>query len=285
MAETKKTAAELYAQAQAAQQQLEQLRQQQPGAYESAYGAQIDALMAQLDSRPAFTYDINGDPLFRQYQEQYQRQGKAAMEDTMGTAAGLTGGYGNSYATTAASQAYQNYLSKLQDVAPALYAAAYDRYQDQGDALEKQLERLQGLETNAYNAWQAQAQANRDTQDQAFDYWRYLNDAAYQAQQDEQAQANWQQEFNAKYPPASGSGGSGGKSGGSAQKAPQQSQSIVSGVANKVAQQAGGIVSGVASKVAQAAAAGSAASAAQASASSAKRKQQKSSNLFRPVSK
>lgn len=150
MAETKKTAEQLYAQAQEAQKQLEQLQAQQPGAYESSYGAQIDALMAQLDSRPGFTYDVNGDPLYRQYAEQYQRQGKAAMEDTLGAAAGLTGGYGSSYATTAASQAYQQYLSGMQDVAPALYAAAYARYQDEGTALEKQLERLQGLESNAY---------------------------------------------------------------------------------------------------------------------------------------
>lgn len=78
MAETKKTAEQLYAQAQEAQKQLEQLQAQQPGAYESSYGAQIDALMAQLDSRPGFTYDVNGDPLYRQYAEQYQRQGKAA---------------------------------------------------------------------------------------------------------------------------------------------------------------------------------------------------------------
>lgn len=103
MAETKKTAEQLYAQAQEAQKQLEQLRAQQPGAYESSYGAQIDALIAQLDSRPGFSYDVNGDPLYRQYAEQYQRQGKAAMEDTLGAAAGLTGGYGSSYATTAAS--------------------------------------------------------------------------------------------------------------------------------------------------------------------------------------
>ena len=193
MAETKKTAEQLYAQAQEAQKQLEQLQAQQPGAYESSYGAQIDALIAQLDSRPGFTYDVNGDPLYRQYAEQYQRQGKAAMEDTLGAAAGLTGGYGSSYATTAASQAYQQYLSGMQDVAPALYAAAYARYQDEGTALEKQLERLQGLESNAYGAWQAQVQANQAAQAQALDYWRYLNDAAYQAQQDEQAQANWQQ--------------------------------------------------------------------------------------------
>ena len=164
MAETKKTAEQLYAQAQEAQKQLEQLQAQQPGAYESSYGAQIDALMAQLDSRPGFTYDVNGDPLYRQYAEQYQRQGKAAMEDTLGAAAGLTGGYGSSYATTAASQAYQQYLSGMQDVAPALYAAAYARYQDEGTALEKQLERLQGLESNAYGAWQAQVQANQAAQ-------------------------------------------------------------------------------------------------------------------------
>lgn len=201
MAETKKTAEQLYAQAQEAQKQLEQLQAQQPGAYESNYGAQIDALMAQLDNRPGFSYDVNGDPLYRQYAEQYQRQGKAAMEDTLGAAAGLTGGYGNSYATTAASQAYQQYLSGMQDVAPALYAAAYARYQDEGTALEKQLERLQGLESNAYGVWQAQVQANQAAQTQALDYWRYLSDAAYQAQQDEQAQANWQKEFNAKYPP------------------------------------------------------------------------------------
>ena len=62
MAETKKTAEQLYAQAQEAQKQLEQLQAQQPGAYESSYGAQIDALMAQLDRLPGFSYDVNCDP-------------------------------------------------------------------------------------------------------------------------------------------------------------------------------------------------------------------------------
>ena len=261
MAETKKTAEQLYAQAQEAQKQLEQLQAQQPGAYESSYGAQIDALMAQLDSRPGFTYDVNGDPLYRQYAEQYQRQGKAAMEDILGAAAGLTGGYGSSYATTAASQAYQQYLSGMQDVAPALYAAAYARYQDEGTALEKQLERLQGLESNAYGVWQAQVQANQAAQAQALDYWRYLNDAAYQAQQDEQAQANWQQEFNAKYPPVTAA-----VSGGGGSRKSSTTKDTVSDVLDRINQVTDKVQSAAKNTVT-------------------KRKTQQTSKLFRPVSK
>ena len=118
MAENKKTAGQLAVEAEQARQRLAEVQQQAPGAYQSGYGAQIDALLAKLDSRPGFQYDLQGDTLYRQYQQQYQKQGKAAMEDTVGTAAGLTGGYGSSYATTAGSQAYQAYLSKMQDVVP-----------------------------------------------------------------------------------------------------------------------------------------------------------------------
>ena len=132
------------------------------------------------------------------------------MEDTVGTAAGLTGGYGSSYATTAGSQAYQAYLSKMQDVVPSLYAAAYSRYQDEGSALEKQLEQMKTQESSAYSKWKDQVQQHQAAQNQAMDYWRYLNDAAYQAQQDELAQQNWQREFDLKAAAASVKSRSGG---------------------------------------------------------------------------
>lgn len=180
---------------------------------------------------------------------------------TLGAAAGLTGGYGSSYATTAASQAYQQYLSGMQDVAPALYAAAYARYQDEGTALEKQLERLQGLESNAYGAWQAQVQANQAAQAQALDYWRYLNDAAYQAQQDEQAQANWQQEFNAKYPPVTAA-----VSGGGGSRKSSTTKDTVSDVLDRINQVTDKVQSAAKTPVT-------------------KRKNQQTSKLFRPVSK
>ena len=199
---------ELSQAAEEARKKLDALSQQGPGAYQSSYGAQIDALMQQLDNRPGFQYDPNGDPLYQQYRQQYERQGKAAMADAMGNAAALTGGYGNSYAATAGNQAYQAYLSKVQDALPALYQAAYSRYQDEGEALEGQLARLQGKESAAYSAWQEQVRQHEAAKDQALDYWRYLNDAAYQAQQDELAQQHWQKEhelkqkeFNMKYAP------------------------------------------------------------------------------------
>ena len=63
-----------------------------------------------LTNREAFKYDLSNDQLYQQAKDQYQQMGKTAMADTIGQASAMTGGYGNSYATTAGSQAYQNYL-------------------------------------------------------------------------------------------------------------------------------------------------------------------------------
>jgi hypothetical protein len=49
--------------------------------------------------------------LFDQYADYYKRQGMLAMEDTVGRAAALTGGYGNSYAEVAGNQAYGSHIA------------------------------------------------------------------------------------------------------------------------------------------------------------------------------
>ena len=99
---------------------------------------------AQTDlQREAFSYDPNEDPVYRAYRRQYTRLGKLAMEDTVGKAAALTGGYGNSYAETAGQQAYGQYLQKLGDTIPTLYSAAYDRYLAEGEALYDELARME----------------------------------------------------------------------------------------------------------------------------------------------
>ncbi len=228
MAEQKKTAAQLWQEAQDAQRRWQQVQQQAPGAYQSGYGAQIDALLAQLDTRPRFQYDMNGDALYKQYQQQYARQGKTAMADTLGAAAGLTGGYGSSYAVTAGNQAYQAYLAKMQDVVPSLYQAAYARYQDEGAALENKLARLQGLESTAYSLWKDQVTQHQAAEQSAMDYWQYLNDAAYKSQQDEQAQQNWQKNFDMKYPQTAAPVSSGGSS--RKKKSSSLAAKVVSGV-------------------------------------------------------
>ena len=105
----------------------------------------LDAYM----NRPDFQYDANGDALYRHYKDQYTELGKRAMQDTMGQASTLTGGYGSSYAQSVGQQAYQSYLSKADDVIPTLYQLAYDRYRDKGDRLYKTYQSWSQLEQQA----------------------------------------------------------------------------------------------------------------------------------------
>ena len=125
----------LISQAQAA---IDQHKETMPGGNKNTYLDSINDTLNKIMNREAFSFDINGDALYNQYKDLYSQQGKMAMMDTMGQAAALTGGYGNSYASTAGNQAYQSSLQKLNEVVPELYQLAYQKYQDEGDALAQQ---------------------------------------------------------------------------------------------------------------------------------------------------
>ena len=231
--------------------QKEQGRQEE---YASPYQERIEALLAQALEREAFSYDPNADPLYRQYESAYRRGGKQAMEDTMANAAALTGGYGNSYASTAGNQAYQSYLAELNQILPVLYQSAYDRYRDSyGDVLE-QLGLLQELDAGEYEKYRDTVAdyysdlnyyyrqygdlSEREYQQYLTDLeqWAADRDYYYQKQQDEQAQANWEAEFALAQAKRSGSGASGGssKKSSSAKKEgtemTQQAQSVLQAV-------------------------------------------------------
>jgi len=110
-----------------------------PGVWdaETESKAHMDAYNA-IVNRPKFSYDLNGDALYQQYKDKYINQGRLAMADTIGQASAMTGGYGNSYAVTAGSQAYQSHLQNLNDIVPQLYQMAYDRYNQEGQDLMNQ---------------------------------------------------------------------------------------------------------------------------------------------------
>lgn len=133
-------------------------------------------LLNQYTSREPFTYDVTGDGLYQQYANQYQRLGNQAMQDTLGQAAGLTGGYNSSYAQSAGQQAYQGYLDKLNDIVPELYGQAYSRYAAEGDRIA--------------NAAQLAAQGYGQEQT---DYWNNLNYWQNQAQNEQNQYWNQQQ--------------------------------------------------------------------------------------------
>lgn len=95
-----------------------------------------DALLRELTDREDFSYDPQKDPLYDYYRQEYLRNGALAMEDAMGQAAGLTGGYGNSYAQIVGQQVYGDYVQGLGEVIPELYQLAWNQYQAEGDALK-----------------------------------------------------------------------------------------------------------------------------------------------------
>ena len=135
-----------------AQNQLSQLERSKPAGYSSAYTDQINTLINNMANRK-FNYDVNGDPLYQQYKHSYMTQGKQAMEDTIGQAAAMTGGYGNSYATAAGGQAYQSYLDQLNDRIPELYQLALDRYNTEGSDMQTLYSMMSEQEAQDYNKY------------------------------------------------------------------------------------------------------------------------------------
>ena len=119
------------------------------GAYENA----VTNLAAQINNRKPFQYDVNADALYQQYRDQYMNAGKLAMQDTMGQAAALTGGYANSYAQMVGQQAYNQYAGKANDVALDLYNIAYQRYKDEGDELKDRYTIAKGLYDTKYDEY------------------------------------------------------------------------------------------------------------------------------------
>ena len=201
-----------------AQAMLNQQLSQKPGAYQSAWQTQLNDTINKILNREQFSYDLNGDALYQQYKDQYTANGRMAMMDTMGQAATLTGGYGNSYAQSVGQQAYNGYLQQLNDKVPELYKLALDKYRMEGDALGDQAALLAQQENQDYGRYRDQLSdynveldrlqnrydAERDydygkwADGRDFGYGQYIDNRNYQYQQDRDkiADEQWQKQFD-----------------------------------------------------------------------------------------
>lgn len=167
---------------------LDQHLNSKPGEYQSTWQGQIDSMIDKILNREKFSYDLNSDALYQQYKDQYTSLGKLAMQDTMGQAAAMTGGYGSSYASTAGNQAYQSYLSQLNDVVPELYGMALDKYNAEGNELYNQYSLLADQESqdygrymDAYNQYMNELDylTGRYDSERAFDYGKFADERAF----------------------------------------------------------------------------------------------------------
>lgn len=121
--------------------------------YAGTFDKQLQDIYDKISSREPFQYDVNADPLYGMYKDQYIQGGKLAMKDTMGQAAALTGGYGSTYGQQVGQQAYDAYLKDLGAVIPELYGMAYDMYRDKGDDLLKQYGLLGDMRDTEYGRY------------------------------------------------------------------------------------------------------------------------------------
>lgn len=171
--------------------QAQEYLNQQLGGYKGQYGSQITDLVAQLQNRPAFEYDVNTDPLYLQLRDIWKQDGLMAMEDTMGQSAQLTGGYGNSHAQMAGQQVYNNHLREVAEMVPQLKEVARADYDADTDVLLRNLGLLMEQDNQDYGRWMDELERQRH--DREWEYQtgrdtladqRYQDELAYGRQQD-----------------------------------------------------------------------------------------------------
>lgn len=202
---------------QQAQAYLNQVQSRRPGEYQSQWDGELTELYNRIANRKPFSYDIGTDPVYQQYREQYQRQGRLAMQDTMGQAAALTGGYGSTYGEQVGQQAYNAYLQNLNDIVPDLYNSAYNRYRDEGTDLYNQYGLLSDRENQAYsryrdtvNDYYSDLSDARSAYDSAYsrDYNQWSDQLSYWAQKAANENSAYLQQLAAQSRASGGSGGS-----------------------------------------------------------------------------
>ena len=171
--------------------------------YTSKYNSLIEETMNKILNKEDFSYDFNADPLYQNYKDQYTKLGKEAAMNAASSASALTGGYGNSYAGTAASQANQQYLTQLNNIIPELYDAALNKYQMETENLYNQFGMLETEENRQYGQY-------RDSVSDYYSDWSNLQNGystalaqenweaemAYQKERDAVSDSQWEKSFN-----------------------------------------------------------------------------------------
>lgn len=149
----------------------------------TSYTDQIKDLMGQIQNRDKFSYDVDSDVLFQQYLASSMASGKTAMQDTMGQAAALTGGYGSTYATSAANQQYNAFIQDAYSNLPEYYQMALETYQMEGEEMYNQLAMLNNADATEfqrmYDSWQANFSNAQNMYNRAYGEWQDSVNNAY----------------------------------------------------------------------------------------------------------
>ncbi len=113
-----------------------------------------DDILDRLMNEPAGgSFDINTDALYRQYRDLYTKNASLAAENVFGLAGARTGGYGSSYAASAAAAAYDKYMEGLADRAMEIEDASRKRQEGERAELYRRLNAVNALEQTDYDRY------------------------------------------------------------------------------------------------------------------------------------
>ena len=151
----------------------------------TSYTDQVEAMMAQIQNREDFEYDVDKDQLFQQALASAMGSGKTAMQDTIGQASALTGGYGSTYATSAGNQAYNAFIEDAYNNLPEYYQMALNAYQMEGEEMYKELAMLSDADAREYqrtfDAFNANFANAQNIYNQDFNLWQANTNNAFQS--------------------------------------------------------------------------------------------------------
>ena len=166
------------------------------GTYNSQYQPQIDAAMDRITN---WNYDPLQDASYQALAKVYGQRGNIAAKNSLGDAAALNGGYGTSFAVSAAQQARNQYNQELASLVPELENAAYNRASTSLSALRDAdntaYGRFRDTESDRWNQYLQRYNQFRDSVGD--DQWAYNN--RYQQYRDAIADWQWAKNWNLDY--------------------------------------------------------------------------------------
>ena len=175
--------------------------------YSSKYDKMISSAQKRIENIKDFTYNPEGDPMYKLYKKVYTQMGNDAYDRAMAQNSIKTGGIVNTNAAASAMQAQNFYNSALADKATELYNAAYKRYIDDINNEYDILNMYRQADDDDYSRYLDDVDAYRNERD--FEYNRFNIEltgaldkiaaeaqAEYQAQRDKEEDRRWQAEFD-----------------------------------------------------------------------------------------
>lgn len=118
--------------------------------WRNQYQNRLDNKLSNIENSK-FQYNLESDPAYRAYRDQYTREGERAYRQAAAQMAAANGGNMTSMAQSAANQQLNYYMQQLGDRVPELQQNAYNRFDADRNARIQAYDRYMNLGDSDYN--------------------------------------------------------------------------------------------------------------------------------------